>query len=430
MLPQWIIEKKRDGGELETRELRDFIAGYTNDSIPDYQMAALAMAIYFNGMTPRETADLTVAMMESGKVINPDQITGIKVDKHSTGGIGDKISIPLAPLVAACGATVPMISGRGLGITGGTLDKLESISGYRVGLNENEFFQTLQKVGCSMIGQTAEIAPADKKLYALRDVTATVPSIPLIVSSIMSKKMAEGIDALVLDVKCGSGAFMKNINDARALAKGLVDTGIAMGRKVTALITDMNQPLGHTVGNALEIQESLDLLNGKGPDDVKKLTIELAKRMLTVAEVPDLAGECTDPAQHLKNGMALQKFKQMIDCHGGDLNAGLPKAENQITLPASKSGIISKCDAENIGRASLLLGAGRAKTTDTIDHAVGISNLKKIGERVEKDEPLGIIHSNGHEDKTELFRLLETVFTILDEPVDPPPLILEVIGTN
>ena len=430
MLPQWIIEKKRDGGELETRELRDFIAGYTNDSIPDYQMAALAMAIYFNGMTPRETADLTVAMMESGKVINPDQITGIKVDKHSTGGIGDKISIPLAPLVAACGATVPMISGRGLGITGGTLDKLESISGYRVGLNENEFFQTLQKVGCSMIGQTAEIAPADKKLYALRDVTATVPSIPLIVSSIMSKKMAEGIDALVLDVKCGSGAFMKNINDARALAKGLVDTGIAMGRKVTALITDMNQPLGHTVGNALEIQESLDLLNGKGPDDVKKLTIELAKRMLTVAEVPDLAGECTDPAQHLKNGMALQKFKQMIDCHGGDLNAGLPKAENQITLPASKSGIISKCDAENIGRASLLLGAGRAKTTDTIDHAVGISNLKKIGERVEKDEPLGIIHSNGHEDKTELFRLLETAFTILDEPVDPPPLILEVIGTN
>ncbi|MDH3981475.1 MAG: thymidine phosphorylase, partial [Kiritimatiellaceae bacterium] len=252
MLPQWIIEKKRDGAELDTKDIRDFIAGYTEGTIPDYQMSALAMAIYFKGMTPRETTDLTLAMMESGKVINPNHIAGSKVDKHSTGGIGDKISIPLAPLVAACGAVVPMISGRGLGITGGTLDKLESISNYRVGLAETEFFQTLKTVGCSMIGQTAEIAPADKKLYALRDVTATVPSIPLIVSSIMSKKMAEGIDALVLDVKCGSGAFMKNIEDARLLAQGLVDTGAAMGKKVTALLTDMNQPLGRSVGNALE----------------------------------------------------------------------------------------------------------------------------------------------------------------------------------
>jgi pyrimidine-nucleoside phosphorylase len=424
MLPQWIIEKKRDGGELDTQDIRTFIAGYTDGSIPDYQMSALAMAIYFKGMTPRETADLTIAMMESGKVINPDQISGIKVDKHSTGGIGDKISIPLAPLVAACGATVPMISGRGLGITGGTLDKLESISNYRVGLSENEFFKTLEKVGCSMIGQTAEIAPADKKLYALRDVTATVPSIPLIVSSIMSKKMAEGIDALVLDVKCGSGAFMKNIEDARALAKGLVDTGIAMGKQVTALITDMNQPLGRTVGNALEIQESLDILNGKGPADSQGLTLELAKRMLSIAEVPYL-----DIAAKLHDSSAMQKFREMVACHNGDLDAGLPKAEKQIPLPAPKSGTISKCDAEAIGRASLLLGAGRAKTTDTVDHAVGISDLKKIGEPIEAGEPLCVIHSNGHESEGQLSQLLNNAFTISDNPVKPPALIMEVIGT-
>ena len=422
MLPQWIIEKKRDGAELDSKEIRDFIDGYTKGDIPDYQMSALAMAIYFKGMTPRETADLTLAMMESGKVINPDSISGIKVDKHSTGGIGDKISIPLAPLVAACGGTVPMISGRGLGITGGTLDKLESIAHYRVGLTEPEFFQTLETVGCSMIGQTAEIAPADKKLYALRDVTATVPSIPLIVSSIMSKKMAEGIDSLVLDIKCGSGAFMKNIENARALAKGLVDTGFAMGKKVTALITDMNQPLGTTVGNALEVQESLDILNGKGPADSLGLTITLAEHMLAVAGI-------ADPVifQALENGTALQKFEQMVKCHGGDLSAGLPTAGKQIPLPAPQSGYISKCDAEALGRASLLLGAGRAKTTDTIDHAVGLSNLRKIGDPIQKGEPLCIIHSNGHEEPTTLFQTLELAFEISTHPTGTPSLILEVI---
>ncbi|MDF7805799.1 thymidine phosphorylase [Pontiellaceae bacterium B12219] len=426
MLPQWIIEKKRDGAELDSVEISDFIRGYTQGDIPDYQMSALAMAIYFKGMTPRETADLTLAMMHSGKVIDPASIPGIKVDKHSTGGIGDKISIPLAPLVAACGATVPMISGRGLGITGGTLDKLESIPGYRVGLSEPEFFQTLEKVGCSMIGQTAEIAPADKKLYALRDVTATVPSIPLIVSSIMSKKMAEGIDALVLDVKCGSGAFMKSIKDARLLAQGLVDTGRAMGKKVTALITDMHQPLGRTVGNALEIQESLDILNGKGPADSQGLTIELAQRMLALAGI-----QITNHDSRLTDGSAMKKFKQMVKCHGGDLSAGLPTAGKQTPLPAPKSGFISKCDAEAIGRASLLLGAGRAKTTDLIDHAVGISNLRKIGERIEKGEPLCIIHSNGRENdlspQRSCFQTLETAFQISEQPVEAPPLIIEVI---
>ena len=309
MLPQWIIEKKRDGAELGSEEIRDFINGYTRGDIPDYQMSALAMAIYFTGMTARETADLTVAMMESGKVIDPARLPGTKVDKHSTGGIGDKISIPLAPLVAACGATVPMISGRGLGITGGTLDKLESIPGYRVGLSEEEFIHTLETCGCSMIGQTAEIAPADKKLYALRDVTATVPSIPLIVSSILSKKLAEGIDALVLDVKCGSGAFMKNIENARQLAQALVDTGTAMGKKVVALITNMDQPLGRTVGNALEIQEALDILEGKGPDDVRSLTIELASRMLTAAGVRGPGGAIPNPPLPLSDRSAMQTFR-------------------------------------------------------------------------------------------------------------------------
>ncbi len=421
MLPQWIIEKKRDGAELDGGEIRDFIEGYTNGDIPDYQMAALAMAIYFQGMTPRETAGLTLAMMESGKVIDPGSIKGIKVDKHSTGGIGDKISIPLAPLVAACGVTVPMISGRGLGITGGTLDKLEAIPGYRIGLSETEFFQTLETCGCSMIGQTAEIAPADKKLYALRDVTATVPSIPLIVSSIMSKKLAEGIDALVLDVKCGSGAFMKDIESARALAKGLVDTGKAMGKKIAALITNMDQPLGRAVGNALEIQEALDILSGKGPADSQGLTIELANRML------ELAGIKANGCLPLENGAAMEKFKQLVACHGGNLKADLPRAGNQIHLPAPKSGHVSKCDAESIGRACLLLGAGRAKTTDTIDPAVGLADIKKIGERVEQGEPLCVIHSNGHENPAHLFQTLEAAFEITNDPAEPPPLILETI---
>ncbi|HSR88703.1 MAG TPA: thymidine phosphorylase, partial [Pontiella sp.] len=360
---------------------------------------------------------------------------GTKVDKHSTGGIGDKISIPLAPLVASCGATVPMMSGRGLGITGGTLDKLESIAGYRTGLTETGFLQTLERCGCSMIGQTAEIAPADRKLYALRDVTATVPSIPLIVSSILSKKLAEGVEALVLDVKCGSGAFMKTLDEARHLAQALVDTGTAMGKKVMALITDMNQPLGRTVGNALEVREALDILSGNGPEDARQLTITLARHMLSAAEVLDLRGGVSDPALHkmieskLRDGTALAKFREMVACQGGDLDAALPKAEKQIPLPAPKSGYISKCDAEAIGRASLLLGAGRAKIAGTIDHAVGLSDLKKTGEAVEKDEPLCIIHSNGHEHQAELEKLLYDAFDLSEEPIEPTELIYEIINS-
>ncbi len=427
MLPQWIIEKKRDGAELAPEEIRGFINGYTAGAIPDYQMSALAMAIYFNGMTARETADLTRVMMDSGSMIDPDRIPGSKVDKHSTGGIGDKISIPLAPLAAACGATVPMISGRGLGITGGTLDKLESIRGYRTGLSEPEFLDTLKTCGCSMIGQTDEIVPADRKLYALRDVTATVPSIPLIVSSILSKKLAEGIDALVLDVKCGSGAFMKTIDDARSLARALVDTGTAMGKEVVALITDMNQPLGRTVGNALEIRESLDILNGQGPPDVRELVIALATHMLAIGRVsPPGAGI----ESRLKDGSAMEKFRTMVACHGGDLDAGLPAAEKEIPLPAPASGFITKVEAGTIGRASFLLGAGRAKTTDPIDHAVGLSGLKKIGEQVEKDEPLCIIHTNGHENSTELMQTLSAAFEVSEQPIQPKELIYEIIANQ
>lgn len=425
MLPQWIIEKKRDGRELDAGEIRDFIDAYTRGDLPDYQMSALAMAIYFRGMTPRETADLTRVMMASGRVLDSSTLPGIKVDKHSTGGIGDKVSIPLAPLAAACGATVPMISGRGLGMTGGTLDKLESIPGYRTDLSESEFLDALKTCGCSITGQTAEIVPADKKLYALRDVTATVPSIPLIVSSILSKKLAEGIDALVLDVKCGSGAFMKTVDEARQLARALVDTGTAMGKNVVALITDMSQPLGRSVGNALEVREAIDILNGEGPGDVQKLTTMLAEEMLRAAEIMDRGGGVTDPALHLHDGSALHTFRQMVICHGGDPDARLPAAEKQIPLPAPRSGYISKVDAEAIGRASLLLGVGRAKTTDTVDPAVGLSGIRKIGEFVEADQPLCIIHSNGHENEADLMKRLADAFEISESAVNPPPLVIE-----
>jgi pyrimidine-nucleoside phosphorylase len=423
MLPQWVIEKKRDGAELETGEIRRFIEGYTDGSIPDYQMSALAMAIYFQGMSVRETADLTAAMMESGTVIDPDRLPGTKVDKHSTGGIGDKVSIPLAPLAAACGVTVPMISGRGLGITGGTLDKLESIPGYRTGLAESEFIDVLETCGCSLIGQTGEIAPADRKLYALRDVTATVPSIPLIVSSILSKKMAEGIDALVLDVKCGSGAFMKSLDDARDLARALVDIGTAMGRRVTALITDMNQPLGRSVGNALEVRESLEILQGGGPDDARELTVELARLMASAAGIAD-----PSPRAFLRDGSALAVFHRMVACHGGRLDEGLPEAGRKTAFPARKTGYVTRVDAEAIGRASLLLGAGRSKTEDSVDSAVGFSDLKKIGERVETGEPLCMIHSNGHEDEIALAALLTDAFEISGDPAEAPPLIMETVG--
>ncbi len=431
MLPQWIIEKKRNGETLTDNELAAFMGGYVKGDIPDYQMAALAMAIFFRGMNPEEIASLTRVMMNSGDVVDTSSILWPKVDKHSTGGIGDKLSIPLAPLVACCGVAVPMISGRGLGITGGTLDKLESIPGYRTGLPVSEFIKVIQACGCSLIGQTERLVPADRKLYALRDVTATVPSIPLIVSSIMSKKLAEGIDGLVLDVKCGSGAFMKTRVEARALAEGLVRVGRAMGKRVTALITAMDQPLGRTVGNALEIQESVAILKGQGPADSTELTLLLAAEMLVLAGVvPAPAEGLTVVRRKLASGEPFEVFKKMVRLHGGDCAVlddptRFPAAAVVVDYPAPMGGWIQGVDAEKIGRASLLLGAGRAKTTDVIDHAAGLSNLKKVGEPVSVGEPLVRLHTATQEQLETAMVLVRAAFVIGPESVEAGPLVLE-----
>ena len=431
MLPQWIIEKKRNGETLSDDELADFIGGYVRGDIPDYQMAALAMAIFFRGMTPAEMASLTRVMMQSGDVVDTSAIRMPKVDKHSTGGIGDKLSIPLAPLVACCGVAVPMISGRGLGITGGTLDKLESIPGYRTGLQIPEFIKVLQTCGCSMIGQTDRLVPADRKLYALRDVTATVPSIPLIVSSIMSKKLAEGIDGLVLDVKCGRGAFMKTRQDARALAEGLVRVGHAMGKRVTVLITAMDQPLGRTVGNALEIMESIDILKGQGPVDSTELTLRLAAEMLVVAGVvPSVEAGLEMVRRKMASGEPFEVFKKMVRLHGGssevlDDPRRFPASGFLIDYPAPAGGFVQDVDAEKLGRASVLLGAGRVKTTDTIDHAAGLSNLMKIREPITAGTRLVTLHAATQARLDAALVLVREAFVIGPNHVPAGPLVLE-----
>ena len=438
MLPQWVIEKKRDGEELSGEEIAFFIQGFSNGSIPDYQMSALAMAICLQGMTPAETAVLTIEMMRSGETIDPAGLPGMKADKHSTGGIGDKTSLILAPLAAACGLTVPMISGRGLGITGGTLDKLESIPGFRTDLSEKEFFQCLENVGCSIIGQTASLVPADKKLYALRDVTGTVPSIPLITASIMSKKLAEGIDTLVLDVKWGRGAFMKRVEDARELAKSMVNVGAEMGKKVRALITDMNAPLGRAAGNALEVQECLEVLNGGGPADLRELTVELTAHMLELSRLrqgdggqapvfPTLGTARETCFQCLENGAAMQKFEAMVAAQGGSTEWKFTEAQIQEPVPAPADGIVTAVDAERIGKACLMLGAGRQKTDDTIDSAVGIGQMKKRGEAVKKGEPLAVIFSNDWKKAEAVFPTIGNAFALGDS-TGPHELVCEVIG--
>ncbi len=433
MLPQWVIEKKRDGHELSDEEIRWFINGYTRGDIPDYQMSAMAMAIYLRGMTPREIAILTDAMMRSGDLVDTSSITKPKVDKHSTGGIGDKVSLILAPLVACFDAVVPMISGRGLGITGGTLDKLESIPGYRTDLSEKSFIDVLQRCGCSIIGQTSRLAPADKKLYALRDVTATVPSIALITASIMCKKLAEGIDALVLDVKCGRGAFMKNQDDARALAMSMVKVGREMGKSMAALLTDMNQPLGRTAGNALEVIESIETLHGRGPKDLEELTIAFAVQMLLLtkpgAPPEAIEAECR---KKLQDGNAIAKFRQMVELHGGDLRtidrpALLPQAKTKHQILSIASGFVADVNAEAIGRAVVILGGGRAKTDDKVDFAVGISGIVKIGEAIQHGQPTMTVHANDAARLDEALKLLDGAVTISPHAVTPPPLILETI---
>ncbi len=433
MIPQWIIEKKRDGEALSPEELKFFIEGYTKESIPDYQMAAMAMAIYFQGMTLDETATLTELMMNSGDLVDTSSIEQPKVDKHSTGGVGDKVSLLLAPLVACCGAAVPMISGRGLGITGGTLDKMESIPGYRVGLSDKEFVSVIKQCGCSMIGQTGQLAPADKKLYALRDVTATVPSIPLITASIMSKKLAEGIDGLVMDVKWGKGAFMKTYEDAQTLAKTIVEVGTRMNKGMAALITDMNQPLGRAAGNSVEVIESMAGLQGNGPDDLMEVTLELCARMLTLVNVVDSREEgLAELQKHIDSGAAFERFKQMVELHGGDPRvlddwSKLPTAKIQSPFKAPRDGYIQAVSAEQVGRAVVLMGGGRSRTEDSVDHAVGITDIAKIGQAVQAGDPLLTIHANDEDKLAGAIELLEKAFTFSDEAVTPEALIKEVI---
>jgi len=433
MLPQWIIEKKRDGLALTEDEIRAFIAGYSSGDIPDYQMAALAMAVYFQGMTSEEVAVLTDAMMRSGSLVDTSGIESPTVDKHSTGGIGDKVSLILAPLVACCGVAVPMISGRGLGITGGTLDKLESIPGYRTDLTTDEFLDVINRCGCSIVGQTADLAPADKKLYALRDVTGTVPSIPLISASIMSKKLAEGAGGLVLDVKFGSGAFMKNIEDARRLAGSMVDIGKRMDRGMRAVLTDMNQPLGRAAGNAVEVVEVIETLRGNGPADLTELTLELAAHMLVLGGVTAEHAYAMERVRScLVSGDALARFRRMVELQGGNVEAIdnpdlLPAAGHGQDLAAPRTGYISRVDAECIGRACLILGAGRTKVDDAVDHAAGITRLVKIGEKIESGQVLASLHADKPEKLDKAADMAQRAFDIVADAQPGPKLIAEVI---
>ena len=436
MLPQWVIEKKRDGKHLEEEEIGFFVDGFTKGEIPDYQMAALAMAICLKGMSFEETTFLTKAMLESGDVLDLGQREQPKVDKHSTGGIGDKTSLVLAPLVASCGLTVPMISGRGLGITGGTLDKLEAIPGYRTTLSEEEFREVVDQCGCAIAGATGNLAPADKKLYALRDVTGTVPSVPLITASILSKKLAAGLDALVLDVKWGSGAFMKTEDEAKELAEILTETSQSLGTPATALLTAMNQPLGRAAGNALEIVEVIEVLQGEGPADLVELILALGERMLAHGQVTE-GKEATDLLiEKLESGEAFERFRSMVEAQGGDLNPIenpdlLPAAPCIEPVPAPSEGYLDKVDAEAIGRACVTLGAGRKQAGDSVDPAVGISSIRKIGEKVEQGEPLALAHANDPSSLEMVLPWIVDAFGISQEPIESPPLISGVIkGKN
>ena len=402
MFPQDIIIKKRDGGALTKDEIEFFARGVTDGKFADYQATALLMAIFWRGMTPQETAWLTDAMMRSGDVIDLKDIPGAKVDKHSTGGVGDKVSLILAPLAVACGLKVPMMSGRGLGHTGGTLDKLESIPGFKVQLSIPEFRAILQKVGCAMIGQTPQVVPADRKLYSLRDVTGTVECIPLICASIMSKKLAEGIDSLVLDVKFGKGAFMKKKDDALILARAMVATGKAGGKPVRAVLTAMNQPLGHAAGHTTEVIESIECLKGRGPQDLMEVTYALTGHMLILGGLAKNEAEARQKMEAaIADGSALQKFRDMCTAQGGDARVVddytlLPTAKKllEVKVPAGTQGFVSAVDALKCGHAIMALGGGRAAVTDKIDHAVGIADLIKIGTPVSAGTRLCTLHIN------------------------------------
>lgn len=426
-----IIEKKRDGQELTTAEINFFIEGYTKGEIPDYQASALAMAIYFQDMNDRERADLTRAMVESGDTIDLSAIDGIKVDKHSTGGVGDTTTLVLAPLVASLGVPVAKMSGRGLGHTGGTIDKLESIAGFHVELTREQFIDLVNRDKVAVIGQSGNLTPADKKLYALRDVTGTVNSIPLIASSIMSKKIAAGADAIVLDVKTGDGAFMKTQEDAEELAHAMVRIGNHVGRKTIAIISDMSQPLGFAIGNALEVKEAIETLQGKGPKDLTELVLTLGSQMVILAGKAKTSKEAKEMLlDAIHSGKALAKFKEFLANQGGDASivddlTKLPQAKYKIELPAKQSGYISRMVADEIGVASMILGAGRATKEDVIDLAVGLVLHKKVGDKVEEGESILTIYSNRENVEDVKQKLYDNIF--IADTATAPTLIHTVI---
>jgi pyrimidine-nucleoside phosphorylase len=434
MFPQHIIARKRDGQALTREEITAFVRGATDGSWADYQLSALLMAIYLRGMTPEETAHYTDAMMRSGVVADLSSVAGTKVDKHSTGGVGDKISIPLAPMVVACGVPVPMISGRGLGHSGGTLDKLESIPGFRTDLSLEAYRAQVARLGCALIGQTKDLAPADKKLYALRDVTATVECIPLICGSILSKKLAEGIDALVLDVKFGRGAFMKDKADARRLAESLVSVGKAGGKQVRAVLTAMEQPLGRAVGNALEVAESVACLRGSGPADVMEVTLTLGAHMLVLGGVAKTEHDARERLRGVvEDGSALAKLREIVVAQGGDGRAiddvtRLPQARLKVPLAAPRSGVVADVDAMGVALAALRLGAGRARAEDDVDPAVGISDLVKIGEPVTAGAPLAVVHANDETAMAAAQVMLAKAIVVADRAPAQPALIDDVIA--
>ncbi|HJG04259.1 MAG TPA: pyrimidine-nucleoside phosphorylase [Megamonas funiformis] len=426
-----IIEKKRDGQELTTAEINFFIEGYTKGEIPDYQASALAMAIYFQDMNDRERADLTRAMVESGDTIDLSAIDGVKVDKHSTGGVGDTTTLVLAPLVASLGVPVAKMSGRGLGHTGGTIDKLESIAGFHVELTREQFIDLVNRDKVAVIGQSGNLTPADKKLYALRDVTGTVNSIPLIASSIMSKKIAAGADAIVLDVKTGDGAFMKTQEDAEELAHAMVRIGNHVGRKTIAIISDMSQPLGFAIGNALEVKEAIETLQGKGPKDLTELVLTLGSQMVILAGKAKTSEEAKEMLlDAIHSGKALAKFKEFLANQGGDASivddlTKLPQAKYKIELPAKQSGYISRMVADEIGVASMILGAGRATKEDVIDLAVGLVLHKKVGDKVEEGESILTIYSNRENVEDVKQKLYDNIF--IADTATAPTLIHTVI---
>ena len=428
-----LIAKKRDGHDLSTDEINYMIRAYTRGEIEDYQMSAMCMAILFRGMYDRETLDLTMAMMHSGDLIDLSAIEGVKADKHSTGGVGDKTSLILCPMVAACGVKIAKMSGRGLGHTGGTLDKLESFPGFNISIGEERFIDNVRRIGISLIGQTADIVPADKKLYALRDVTGTVPSIPLIVSSIMSKKLAAGADVIVLDVKCGSGAFMKTEHQARELAQGLTRIGKLAGKKCAAVITDMDQPLGHAVGNALEVKEAISVLKGETKGDLLELCLSLGGLILTESGIVPNDERAREMLQEtITSGAALKKLAEMVEAQDGEARdvydtSRLPLAPVRIEVPSRTAGYLSHIECDEVGMISMHLGGGRETKDSEIDLSVGLILHKKVGDHVEIGESLGTIHARDEKTAEEAAALLRACCTFSDEPVERPAFIKAVI---